>query len=383
MSTAALAAALGAGGTAGPGIKGRLYSNGPRLFDDRGPWRWKMATAFDALRLICLGQTEFVRTYGRWVKSIHGNGLRAFANWSVTGLDYRLVPGYFDKVRQLCALTHSEGLRLELCGVCDYIPPTLSEEQDFLEQLAEVLAEFEHAILTFGNEPYQNMQDPERIVRPAVDVLMARGMCNPNDPASLPYLPSAGFTTYQTIRSDDWPRKVGKDGYEIRNGFEGFEGTHDATINTEMMGAAETYQPGRRSNRPDEFFMAGAASALFTSGSTAHGDSLTMQRCVIPGPTEQECARQLFRGIDSVQIDAPTWRYCRYGLGEDIIAVEPDPVDVAEGNDIRIHCMAGPTEAASINYHYLEPGHQVWKPQGINGWRTVRQDGCLVLSVRA
>ena len=41
---------------------------------------------------------------------------------------------------------------------------------------------------------------------------------------------------------------------------------------------------------PDEFFMAGVAAAMFTSGATAHGDSLTMQRCVVPGPVEAECA---------------------------------------------------------------------------------------------
>lgn len=366
---------------AGPAIHGRLTSVGPRLHDDRGPWKWKMATAFDALHLVCLGDIDRVRTYGRWVTSISGNGLRVFCNWAVAGLDFRLVPGYFHKVRTLCALTQEEGLRLECCAVCDYIPPTVTEQQDFIEQLAAVLAEFDHATLVFGNEPYQNMANPELIDEPNLPLLMARGMCNPYD-GSLPYLPSAGFTVYQTVRSDDWMRKVGKDGYEIHHGFEGFQGTHDATINTEMMGAAETYQPGRRSNRPDEFFMAGIAAAMFTSGATAHGDTETMQKCRVPGPIEAECARQLFRGIDLVPLDAPTWMYCRYGLNESSVPVEPDAIDVANGTDIRIHAMVGPTQAVSINYHYLEPGHDAWKPLGINGWRTVNQDGPYVLSER-
>src|SRR4029079_15994740 len=85
-----------------------------------------------------------------------------------------------------------------------------------------VLGVCAHATLRCGKEPYQNMENPETITLPsAPGLLMARGMCNPNDPNALPYLPSAGFTAYQTLRSDDWPRKVGKDGFEIRNGFGG------------------------------------------------------------------------------------------------------------------------------------------------------------------
>ena len=58
-----------------------------------------------------------------------------------------------------------------------------------------MLAEFDHVALVFGNEPYQNMENPETIAPPqAPGLLMARGMCNPNDPNALPYVPSAGFT---------------------------------------------------------------------------------------------------------------------------------------------------------------------------------------------
>jgi hypothetical protein len=368
---------------AGPEIHGRLRSNGPRLFDDAGPWKWKMATAFDALRLLVTGGEAQLRQYLAWVISIKGNGIRVFGNWKVTGLDFRQVPDYMGWLRKLCVLTRALGLRVEFCAVCDYIPEGLAAQQQFIDAVAAVLAEFDHAVLTFGNEPYQNMENPEKITPPnAPGLLMARGMCNPNDPSALPYLPSAGFTVYQTVRSDDWMRKVGKDGFEIRNGFsDAFRGTKDACINTEMIGAAETYQPGRRSNRPDEFFMAGVAAAMFNSGATAHGDSLTMQQCVVPGPIEAKCAAELFRGIDIVPIDAPTWNYARYGPAHPPfpMPVEPDPID-GEGDDVRMHAVIGPTQAVSINYRYTLPGHDAWKPKGINGWRTVLQDGPYVLS---
>ena len=241
----------------GPQIRGRLRSNGPRLFDDAGPWKWKMATGFDALRLLITGGETQLRTYLAWINSIKGNGIRVFCNWKVTGLDFRQVPDYMGWVRKLCVLTRSVGMRVECCAVCDFIPEGLAAQQQFINSLAAVLAEFDHAILTFGNEPYQNVENPEAIAPPqAPGLLIARGMCNPNDPNALPYLPWAGFTAAQTLRSDDWPRKVGKDGFEIRNGFGGtrpdgtvvdFRGTKTSCINTEMMGAAETCPPGRRS----------------------------------------------------------------------------------------------------------------------------------------
>jgi len=368
-----------------PEIHGRLRSNGPRLYDDVGPWKWKMATAFDALRLLITGNEAQLREYFAWLVSIKGNGIRVFGNWKVTGLDFRQVPDYMGWLRKLCVLTRGAGLRVEFCAVCDYIPEGFDAQQQFINQVADVLAGFDHVVLTLGNEPYQNMENPERFSIPqAGHLLVARGMCNPNDPNALPYLPSAGFTVYQTVRSDDWMRKVGKDGWEIRNGFsDAFHGTKDACINTEMIGAAETDQPGRRSNRPDQFFMAGVAAAMFTSGATAHGDSQTMQWCKVPGPIEAKCAAELFRGIDIVPIDSPTWDYARYGPSRPPfpMPVEPDPID-GDGDEVRMHSMIGPSQAVSINYRYLLPGHDAWKPKGINGWRTVLQDGPYVLSER-
>jgi hypothetical protein len=342
-----------------------------------------MATAFDALRLLVVGQETQVRTYIAWVISRGGNGIRVFGNWAVTGFDFRNVGNYLEQVRRLCELTKELSVTMEFDVVCDYIPPTQSQQQALIDVVAGVCAPYDHVMLVFGNEPYQNMVNPQSIRPPNPAPLTARGMCNPNDPSALPYLPSAGFTTYQTVRSDDWMRKVGKDGFEIHHGFDGFAGTRDATINTEMMGAAETNQPGRRSNDPNQFFMAGVAAAMFTSGATAHGDSQTMQWCNVPGPVESSCAGELFRGIDIVPIDAPTWRYARYGPAAPPVPmpVEPDPID-GEGDEVRMHSMVGDAQAVSVNYRYLLPGHDAWKPRGINGWRTVKQDGPFVLSER-
>src|SRR5262249_3374301 len=100
-------------------------------------------------------------------------------------------------------------------------------------------------------------------------------------------------------------------------------------------------------------------------------------------PIEAKCAAELFRGIDIVPIDAPTWQYCRYGYEPVPIPVEKDALDDFPDKEIRIHAMVGPSQAVAVNYHYLQPGHDAWQPKGINGWKVQQQIGPYVLCTRA
>jgi hypothetical protein len=117
---------------------------------------------------------------------------------------------------------------------------------------------------------------------------------------------------------------------------------------------------------------------MFTSGITGHGDSLTMQRCVIPGPIETECIRQLFRGVDAAPLEAPLWTYARYGPANPGV---PMPVHVPAGEteaSARLHAMVGPSTAVTVNYHALFG----WEPVGANGWTVAHTDGPLVICTR-
>jgi len=371
----------------GPEIRGRLHVDGPRLFDTAGPWRWKIVTAFDAQRLMIGNQTTQLTNYAAWTRSVGGNGWRVFLNWKVSGLDFRQVPTYFDDLRRLCQFTAAQRLRLLGTAIADQIPGGLSAQQDFLGRAFSVLAEFDHTIGECANEPYNgNSELPTQFTRTWPNtILVARGMCRPNaapnpaDPHSTPYIPSLGFTTYQNSRDPDWFRKVGKDGFEIRGGFEGFPGSHDACVNNEPMGAAETMQPGRRSNRPVEFKAAGGGAGLFTSGVTGHGDGDTMQRCMVPGPVETSCIKALFDSLEMVPIDAPTWSYTRYGPAHPNVPmpIALDPRDSDETS--RMHAMVGPGVAAAVNYNSALPGRDDWQAVAANGWRIVKQDGPVVL----
>jgi hypothetical protein len=172
---------------------------------------------------------------------------------------------------------------------------------------------------------------------------------------------------------------------EIHDGWPGLgvPGTGDATINNETMGAAEIGVPGRRSNRPIEFQAAGGGAGLFTSGITGHGDSLTMQRCIPPGPTETSCIKALFDSLEFVPIDAPDWIYTRYGPGHppEPMPVQMDPAD-ADETVSRMHAKVGPNQASAVNYNAAIPGREGWKAVAANGWRIVEQRGPVVLCER-
>jgi hypothetical protein len=374
-----------------PTIHGRLRSTGPRLYDDVGPWRWKIVTAFSAQADALAGDWAKVKAYASWTRSVGGNGWRVFLNWGVIGLDYRQHADYFQVLDRLCAFTAGAHLRLLGTAVCDQIPSGLAAQQNFLDGAFEVLSRYVHTLGECANEPYNgNSELPTRFVRTSAwgGLPVARGMCRPDanplsgDPHDRPYLPGMGYTTYQNGRSEDWPRKVGKDGFEIYGGVAGTPPPGEACVNNEPMGAAETYQSGRRSNRTAEFAAAGGGAALFTSGCTGHGDSLTMQRCVVPGPVETACIKTLFEAIDFVPVDAPTWTYTRYGPGHpgEPMPVALDPLDTDD--HARMHAMVGPGVAACVNYNAAIPGREGWVAAGANGWRIRQQRGPVVVCER-
>jgi hypothetical protein len=360
-------------------VRGRLRVNGPRFVDDAGPWRWKLVTAFGAFQRFCAG--EYIADYRDWTTAVGGNGWRVLGGFGANPFrpefDYRKTSGYFDRLDQFCALTRDWGLRLEFVAVCDSIPLKEDDQRGHLNRCADVLARYDHTLLQLANEPWKNGLDPLRFDIRRDGLLVSRGAHQTDNQQATPYVPSLGYTTYHPPRSADWPRKVGKDCREIRGGYDGFPGTGDVVISDEPMGAAEEMKPGSRSNNPREFFCAGVAGALFTPGVTGHGDSSTMQRAQVPGPIETACIRELFRGLDLVPLDAPTWTYARYGNANPGVPMPVQPPST--GEDGRMHAMLGERAGVVCSYDDFDTD---WRAEGRNGWRVVEQHGPLVLVER-
>lgn len=350
-----------------PTIAGRLRRDGLWLVDDRGPFRWKYVTAFDSPRQYIRGEGDVTR-YFDWALSVGANGLRVFCSWRQTGLIPRDIPDFFGWMQNYAMLAAEWGLRVEFCGVQDRIPSTFDQCVVFLQRLADALGPCENATLEFSNEPYDENwpgdgRDVERVQIGWPELLKARGSFIDE---VAPYLPSAGYSTFHGRRDADWYRRVGKDCYDISRNV-----THDVVIPNEPTKADNTgYSQA-------EWFIAGAAAALFTAGITAHGNGSTMQLARIPPKNEEDLVRAMFQAVDSVPVEAQGWAYARYGPDAPSV---PMPVeDDTWGFDPRMHAKVGEHQAVVLNYR----GHlHDWTAQPANGWRIDQQQGPLVLCSR-
>lgn len=344
-----------------PTIYGRLRTFNGRLYDDRGPWRWKMVTAFDSLHQFT--KDDDVDRYLDWALATGAAGVRVFCGWKQRGFDYRTTPDFWNNLRHYAAHCYDRDLRVEFCGVQDFIPDTFGEAQAFLGALASQLAPFDNATLEYSNEPWKNFPSNINAVSVPPMQLQARGSAPPDSP---PYK-SVGYTTHHGPRDSDWYRRVGKDCYDIQ------QVTNDVVVaNEPTRGQVTGYNTA-------EHFIAGAAAAMFSRahGCTAHGNSDTMQLAVVPTSQEAALVHAMFNGIDHVPIDAPVWAYARYGPDNPGI-----PMPVQEdtwGNDPRMHAKVGDRQAVVINYR----GHlHDWTAQAANDWHIDEQIGPLVLCSR-
>ena len=345
-----------------------LHADGPLFrLPDGQIWRWKMVTAFDAVRLVHVKDFDRLKKYAKWTRDVGGNGWRIFGGWSRTGFDYRNIPDYFTRVLpDLNSFLRDEGLRGEFTAITDGIPSDEGQQADFLNRCLDVLADF--LFFEYANEPWKNGLDPQRFAIRRAGRLVAKG-APPAGTSPYPYVPSMGYSAHHPPRDDEWFRKAGKDSYEIRN-----NDTHDVVVANEPIGFAEQSQGGSRSSDAAKAFIEGVSAAMFCPGVTAHGDTNTLQLCNVPGPNEDRCVREVFRGMDLVPLEAPLWQYGRYGPDA---PATPMPIANDEQSD-RLHAMVGGNQAVVCNY-FPSPG---WVAVGINGWRVKAQDGAFVLCER-
>lgn len=341
------------------------------LLPDNTPFNIKFVTAFDAGRLVYRKEFGQLRDYAKWTRDTGGNGWRVFvAGWSRTGFDYRNIPDYYTRVLpDLNMFMSDEGLRGEAVCVCDGIPHELNEQNDLINKVMDVLAMF--WLVEEANEPWKNEYDPQLHTFNWPGRLMAKG-APPAGTSPYPYIPSRGYNTHHSPRTEDWARKCGKDSYEIYNE------THALTYGNEPPGFAEDEKPGSRVNNARHAFAAGVGSRMFGPGGLAHGDTNTMQLCKIPGRIETFCTKRFFQGIDFVPAQAPNWTYARYGPSNPGVPM-PIEDDLGPGKlTDHMHAMIGPNLAVVCNY-YPSPG---WYPKPINGWRIINYDDCAVLLER-
>ena len=107
-------------------------------------------------------------------------------------------------------------------------------------------------------------------------------------------IPSGTFISVHMDRSRDKWNQVRR----IRELYAVSEVTGKAVVNAEMIGAAESVDPGRRENDPSFFFAAGVLGQAFKIAGVFHSEDGLNARLL--GPVQAECARAFVAGYKAI-----------------------------------------------------------------------------------
>lgn len=343
-------------------------------FPDNRRYYWAHVTAFSAFHDYITGDFAKLEVYAAWTLSVRANGWRVFGGWSRLNFDFRNIPDYFHQLDKFCQWMLEHGLRLEFTSITDFIPESRTEEQQFVNNCADVLRNYTHTFLEAANEVWKNATLLDSEFQVPSNVLFARGAAQTNDgviPPIYTALPNgAAYSAYHSPRDQEFHRK-GKDLKEI---FDSFPGTHSPVVDNEPT------RPDQQGFDLNKFWVAGCTRAMFGAGATFHGGADTLQLCNVPPAAEDTCAREFFNGLFAVPEDCPEWTYGRYGE-----AAPSTPHIIADqlketgtGNALRVYEMTNGNHACAIAIDGIQP-------TPINGWRAVRFDGpnnCFVVLER-
>lgn len=350
-----------------PALHGALRVVGNQFADDAGVWPWRMITAFDAFRLFLRADMAQLAAYAAWSRDVGANGWRVFGMWSLTNLRvqdygeeyYPLLGAFLD----YCA---HEGLRVEFTVFTDaqILMPNVMQQRRHLHDVYGVAAP--NVTFEVANEYEKNGIDPAVLEDvPRVGRLVAMGA--PLGDGRV-YDPSLGYSTVHNRREAEWFRYVGKD-----IGVDARAVTRDAIV------ADEPNKLELTGYLPAAWELAAYNAAMFCAGMTVHGNSLTLQRCVVPTGEEDDLVRRSFAAMARVPIAAPAWAYARYGPAAPNV---PMPVERDQDDDttIRLYAKVGEHDACALSLHHsAEDG---WRPHGANGWEVVAQTGPFVICHR-
>ena len=378
----------GGGGTVDAGERLPLHMDGITMrTSDGASWRYAGMTAFRLYARFLTGEDiePILRDYitcGGLVSAGAGpNTVRVLLTASAL---FQLptsetTPARLDAFLSLLALF---GLRCEAVVLVDANPDqsvypgvrptaaTQQEQQAFLDKVAPVLAAHWNAIGELGNECSHKINRVDRgaFTRPAGSVLWSRGSGQADE---VPFVPPWDHVTDHPGRPDDWPRRL--PARDIRSTDGAPWGIHTAAIENEPMGAADTNQPGRRSDSPADFCHFAAHAGMNSNGACFHAD-VGLQTTLLT-PIQAQLGAAFFAGLHFAPPDAQLWPYRRGGLSgpsAPLIAhsdrYNDAGVEVDRAGSLRTFCKESPTgDGYSVA---IRPG-VLWLPEPLDGRRIV------------
>lgn len=299
--------------------------------------------------------------YFDWLRSLGANTVRVFGMWSVTGLDPRREPAYYQALDELCARCAANALRLHFVAFTDQVPGSSvlmsADEQNLhLRTTREVLNDWLNVFLEANNEDWKNGGIAGRFPREWFNGVLSTRSSWEDGNTPLEAGSVLDFTTEHTPRGDGWERKSKNLLETSRLGIGDFPPTNKPAIAGE---------PERLQNAtPRQYADYVAVAELFASGACLHGDGDTLQRCRIPA--DQSVAR----AVAAVWTDPPPadlaaiGTYTRGGM---------PTCPIAHSDDLALRTFAMLTNnRATAVVVSPRPG---WSLQPVNGWRVVRTYG--------
>lgn len=278
---------VGCGVPAAPAPAQHLKVSGTRFVRADGrPFVWRGITAFRLLEMEAGGRTADVDAYLRWAAKQQVTVLRVLV---MAKHLFELPPEKgIAALDAFLARAQRHGLHVEVVALAD----TASYPIDLpghVRRVGEIAGRHGNAVVEIANEPYHGTQ-AEPVHQEAYLLQLRREI-----PAHVPVaLGAAGYPElhlggdFVTFHSSRSPAENGWGHVrDIRIGAEFLRRAGKPVINDEPIGAAETYQPGRRDNNPERFRAHARAATTLGLYSTFHYEGGLQAR--IPAGNELEC----------------------------------------------------------------------------------------------
>ncbi len=256
---------------ASPPATRHLRTDGTRFVNADGTtFQWRGITAFRLLDYISEGEQARARAYLAWARSHGLTVVRVLAMLDDVFFDLPAAGGH-GSLGELLTLADAEGIHVEVVGLTETAKRTIDPRKQ-IAMLGGIAARHHNAILELANEPNHPSQSAD-VHRP--EFLKSIAASLPDEvPVALGSSESnEGFAAgdYVTWHA---PRDAEHDGWghvlAIAAAANLVPRFRKPVISDEPIGAAATFESGRRDNDPDRFRAAALLTRLAGLGATFH-----------------------------------------------------------------------------------------------------------------
>lgn len=277
---------------------------------DGAVYPWAMGSEFDAFRQFCQGVDLTSLFTDRLSVGQRGFSIFLMSSNIAGGFwpDHYGDQFLLEKLAAFCDLARQYGQAVEACvfqDLKDGTMPGASRQATFWSNVLDIAKSRLWVSVNWSKEWWKQRGATDfSVFRQPADQTWDGG--TGTDQEGLAQSPLIGtHYTWQTPRTLDWPRKT-KSAWDITTGS--LQPIRACAV-TEIMGAAEHYENGRRSNVPFDFYCSAAIARQMAVGCDSHGNNHVAS--VLFEPVQRECARAVFQAQQDIPAVVQSWGYAK------------------------------------------------------------------------